>query len=419
MKPSACIALTLAVALIGCTSSTDAQPDDEDVGGGATNAADAAPLGHAAGADGGRTTGTGGRSAVGTGGASGNGAGGTGNPGTGGQYPTGSWVNATGNLANVSTVCGNSYRVWGVPHADKMLAGISRVGVYATTDGGAIWTLQGGSASPNNDQNDVTFDPEHPDVYWVAGMHVNAGVWKTTDGGTSFTPMGDIGNIDGVSVDFTDARRQTIVAGTHEQHVIYKSTDGGASYEDITASFPPGRGITTAPIVIDANTYVMGTVYYSSDPNEGVFRTSDGGASWSQVRTVGVGGVGLKTSWGPLFYGTRAGGNVLKGSADGSTWATLPVKGGRGYSIVIELPGKRIATTARNGNVNSIVMSGDEGATWTTIADKIPAPSWWNPFVGPYLAYDEVRGAFFVSYSDCGTVVHSDAIWRYDVMISG
>jgi hypothetical protein len=62
-------------------------------------------------------------------------------------------------------------------------------------------------------------------------------------------------------------------------------------------------------------------------------------------------------------------------------------------------------------------MSGDEGKTWATIADNIPAPPWWAPGIGPYFAYNSVRGAFFVSYFDCGKTVHSDAIWRYDTMI--
>jgi hypothetical protein len=331
------------------------------------------------------------------------------------NWMPGTWVNATGNLANLHAVCGNSYRVWGVPQQDQVLAAISRQAVYATNDGGQTWSIQGGSTSPNDDQNGVIFDPTNAGTYWIAGMHVGPGVFKTTDGGKTFKSLGSISNIDDVSVDFGDPQRQTLIAGAHEQHALYKSTNGGTTFADITSTFPAGRAFASAPIVIDAKTYVMGTAYYSADPNAGVFRTTDGGASWSQMLNVSVGGSGLKTSWGTLYYGTRDGGAVLKGSADGSSWQKVPVASGQSFSIVIELPGKRLATTARSGNVSTIVVSADDGATWTVMVNKVAAPNGWMPSLGPYLAYDSVRGAFFVSYWDCGNVVHTDAIWRYDV----
>jgi hypothetical protein len=417
---------------IGCSggagSGDDSAPASDSQGGSGGQPATVEQAGNSvsmtAGAGGSATTNT-----TGAGGATTGGGGHGGNGGAGGSagqgvtsdggHPSnwmpGAWVNATGNLANVRAVCGNSYRVWGVPQQDQVLAAVSRQAVYATSDGGQSWAIQGGATSPNDDQNGVIFDPSNAGTYWIAGMHVGSGVFKTTDGGNTFKPLGSISNIDDVSVDFTDPQRQTLIAGAHEQHALYKSTNGGTSFTDITASFPAGRAFTSAPIVVDAKTYVMGTAYYSADPNAGVFRTNDGGTSWLQMLNVSVGGSGLKTSWGTLYYGTRDGGAILKGSADGSAWQRVPIANGQSFSIVIELPGKRIATTARNGNVSTIVVSADDGATWKVMVDKVAAPTGWTPSLGPYLAYDSVRGAFFVSYWDCGNVVHQDAIWRYDV----
>jgi hypothetical protein len=246
---------------------------------------------------------------------------------------------------------------------------------------------------------------------------VNPGLFKTSDGGASFEVLGSIKNIDDVSVDFTDPDRKTILAGAHEQHLLYRSTDGGVSFSDISAAFPSGSAFTFAPIVVDGSVHLMGTSFFTADASEGVYRTGDGGASWKQVSTVSIGSSGLKTSWGSLFYMPKAGGSVLKGSADGATWTAVPVSGVKGYANVIELPGNRIATVASNGGVNSIIMSGDDGETWMTIADNLPAPTWWNAGIGPFIAYNSVRGAFFASYYDCGETVHSDSIWRYDTMI--
>jgi hypothetical protein len=445
MRSPTSSALILAALLAGCGSDDGAPSEPDDTGGGqgaqsgvggtgvggaGANHADSGPgvggsgqggLGGvgkagAGGADGGHAGGAAGAAGSGAGGSGGAGVGGSGGSGgSGGQLVAGSWVNATGNLANMSSVCGNSYRIWSVPKADKILAGISRTGIYATTDGGTSWALQGGATTPKNDQNGAAFDPDRADVYWVAGMHVGPGVYQTTDGGTSFAALGSIGNIDNVSVDFTDPLRKTLIAGAHESHHLYKSSDAGTSFSEITASFPAGPAFTLAPIVIDANTYVMQTAYYDNgDPSVGVFRTVDGGSTWSKVSAVGGAGVGLKTSWGPMFFGV--GGRILRGSADGATWNAVSLAGQDG--IVIEMPGKRIATTAKTGGAYNIVMSADEGANWTTVAAKVAAPSGWNPTLGPDLAYDEIRGAFFVSYWDCGTSVHPDAIWRADVTIS-
>jgi photosystem II stability/assembly factor-like uncharacterized protein len=413
MRSNICWAVALTGLLCGCSSDAETQSDGEGAGGGPAGAAGGSAVG---GAGGGRTDGGSGGAGVGGaagraggGGVGGSNTGGAAGAGDGGPYTPGVWVNATGNLANMTSVCGNLYRVWAGPGSAKTLAGVARIGLYATTDGGATWDLQGGATTPVHDHNDICFDPTNPDVYWVAGMHTGPGIYKTTDGGASFATIGGINNIDSVSVDFTDPQRQIMIAGPHEQHIVYKSTDGGASFSDITSSFPQNSETTLAPIVIDATRYVMGTT-------GGVYYTSDGGTSWTQKSSVGAASSGLKTSWGPLFFTAQGGGKVLKGSADGATWQSLPLANAIAYGVVVEVTGKRIAALAKNGNLNAVFMSADEGATWTVIADKIPAPNGWSP-TSSILAYNAVRGAFFVSSWDCASAVHPDAIWRYDVVL--
>jgi hypothetical protein len=401
----------LIVWLVACSSPSD--PESQGAGAGGMSGSGGAPSGGDAATAGSGATSAGAGGSAGstaTGGAAGGSAGTVGSGTGGAEYMPGSWVNVTANLADMTTPCGNTYRIWSHPTEDKVIVGLVRVGLYASTDGGTSWVLEGGATSPNHDHNNLRFDPEHAEVYWAAGMHANPGVFKTTDDGSSFAALGSVSNIDDVSVDFTDPDRKTLLAGAHEQHVLYKSTDGGASFADITSVFPAGSAFTNGPLVVDANILLMGTAFYSADASEGVFRSSDGGTSWTQVSTSAVIGNGLKTSWGTLFYGAAAGGKVLKGSADGATWTAVPVPGASG--IVIELPGNRIATLVKNGNVSSIGMSVDDGATWTTAADNVPALSW--QYSGSYLTYDAVRGAFFVSFWDCGTTVHGDSLWRYD-----
>jgi len=418
MTPSPRAVTLLALAVAGCASSAEPSNAAAGAAGTANDIGEGdgaiASSGGASGEGGGATAG-GGQSSGGqaTGGHSNGDASTDGHPAM--DYPAGTWVNVTNNLTGTSTVCGNTYRIWAVPHQDKVLASVERIGLYATTDGGATWALQGGSTSPLTDFNGICFDPDHGDTYWVAGMHAGPGVSKTTDGGKTFATLGKIAGIDNIDADFTDPARKVMVAGVHERHQLYKTTDSGTSFTDVTSSFPAGDSFTVAPLVIDANTYVMGTSGGSAG-SQGVFITTNGGSSWMQVSNVAVSGSGLKTSWGSLFYGSVSGGKVLRGSADGATWTTLSLPGALPYAIVVELPGRRTATTVKVNNVTAVTMSEDEGKTWIKIADKAPWPSWAQ--VGPYLTYDDVRGAFFIAYWDCGTTVRSDAVWRYDVMIS-
>ena len=122
------------------------------------------------------------------------------------------------------------------------------------------------------------------------------GVWKSTDGGTSFKPVFDenIQSIGAVTVD--DANPQTVWVGTGESWVrnsvsvgngVYKSTDGGATWTNL------GLGDTEHIARIAVHPKKSDVVHvcatgHAWDANEerGVFRTTDGGKSWKKVLYV-------------------------------------------------------------------------------------------------------------------------------------
>jgi hypothetical protein len=70
------------------------------------------------------------------------------------------WVPATGNLASMASECGNLCRIFPVPNSDKVIAGVAGVGMWVTTNGGALWSKLGGSDSqirnrPRNESEDL------------------------------------------------------------------------------------------------------------------------------------------------------------------------------------------------------------------------------------------------------------------------
>jgi photosystem II stability/assembly factor-like uncharacterized protein len=122
----------------------------------------------------------------------------------------------------------------------------------------------------------------------------SGGVWKSTDGGTSFTPVFDkqpVQSIGAIALDPRDP--QTVWVGTGESWTrnsvsigdgIYKSTDGGENWANV--GLPNSERI--ARIVVDPkngkNVYacVPGKLW-SDSADRGLYRTTDGGAHWSLI----------------------------------------------------------------------------------------------------------------------------------------
>ncbi len=199
------------------------------------------------------------------------------------------WENITGNLANMPSECGNMSLLSAVPGSPSVIAGIALKGLWTNT-GGTSWTQLGtgaGSATITNRPNWIVYDPANPAIFWEAGIYNDGGVYKTTNGGATFTRLGTIQHNDHVSVDFTDPNRQTLLASGHEQsQKIYKSVNGGASWTDIGSSFPANTKFSSNPHIINAQTYIVNAQGWGGG-NPGTYRTTNGGTSWQQVSSQG------------------------------------------------------------------------------------------------------------------------------------
>ncbi len=122
----------------------------------------------------------------------------------------------------------------------------------------------------------------------------SGGVWKSLDGGTTFAPVFDkqpVQSIGAIALDPTHP--ETVWVGTGESWTrnsvsigdgIYKSTDGGDNWTNV--GLPNSERI--ARIVVspkDGNTVyacVPGKLW-SDSADRGLYRTNDGGATWTLV----------------------------------------------------------------------------------------------------------------------------------------
>jgi len=294
-----------------------------------------------------------------------------------------------------------------------VIAGVAGAGLWATSNGGATWSKLGAAdLSIRNRPQQILYDPGNADIFWEVGIYTGPGVVKTTDGGRTFRPVGDISHNDSLGIDFTDPQRRTLIATGHEtERKLYKSTNAGMTFTEIGTNLPAGANITSGCLVLDARTYVVACWGWGKPG--GIWRTTDGGTNWTRVcdQTPTPGGFVLRTTKGALFCGSESGNRLLKGSPDGATWSSLAAPGARRVTP-IELPGGAMATLGNDG----IMVSADEGATWRTVAPGLPIPKADGITVGG-LAYNAVAGSAYVWFWDCGNVVRPDAIWRCDIVL--
>src|SRR5579871_5758166 len=140
--------------------------------------------------------------------------------------------------------------------------------------------------------NGVTGVPGQIDTYYFGS--VGGGVWKTTNAGRTWHPIFDaqpIASIGAVAV--APSQPDTVYVGSGESDMrsqisygngMYKSTDAGKTWRHI--GLDNTRQI--ARVLVDPRdpnlVYVAALGHaYGPNPDRGVFRSKDGGATWQKV----------------------------------------------------------------------------------------------------------------------------------------
>lgn len=165
--------------------------------------------------------------------------------------------------------------------------------IAKSTDGGHTWTksqvaLKGMGCCSQIDT--VAVDPQNPNIVYAGtadGDNGGSGLWKSTDGGVSWT---NLGAADVYATAIDPRNPGTIYAVWNGS--LAKSTDGGQTWN---ADF--GLGLwPVGPLVIDpqnsATIYCVG--YDGTTRRDEIFRSTDAGASWTEVGGSGPSGSGLR-----------------------------------------------------------------------------------------------------------------------------
>ncbi|WP_174624598.1 dockerin type I domain-containing protein [Candidatus Methylobacter favarea] len=152
-------------------------------------------------------------------------------------------------------------------------AGIAQAGINKWTaigpEGGTVTT--------------VAIDPVDPLTLYAGGY---GGVFKSSNGGASWQAVtsglpSDFG-VSVLAIDPVDPL--TLYAGGYGG--VFKSSNGGASWQAVTSGLPSDFGVSVLAIdPVDPLTLYAGTAAVPFNRGKGVFKSTNGGASWQAVNS--------------------------------------------------------------------------------------------------------------------------------------
>lgn len=199
----------------------------------------------------------------------------------------------------------------------------------------------------------------------------SGGVWKSTNGGTTYKPVFDKQPVQSIGAVAIDPKNPKVVwVGTGESWTrnsvsigdgVYKSTDGGETWTN--AGLRGSERIAKIAIdPTDTNTvYVCAPGKLWSDSDErGLYKTTDGGKNWTKV----LKGANASTGCSMISLDARNPKTIYAGTWDFRRKGWTFRSGGDGPN-------------APSGS--ALMKSTDGGATWTDLGDKgsgLPAKPW-------------------------------------------
>jgi hypothetical protein len=254
-------------------------------------------------------------------------------------------------------------------------------GVWRTTNATAAnptWTpLMDTQVSMSIGRDALQFDPTDPTRQTlVAGSGRSSsfssnggdrvGLYRTTNGGTTWTLLDGGGALTGRNASGIAARGATLLMTTNNLNGtvtvgsigLFRSTDTGATFTRIsgTAGLPAGRTFDLAADPSSNATFY--TSVSNATANNGVYKSTDTGATWTRVSDAAINALVIDGSTSNMKISVGAANNVYVAIANGGTLAGIFRSGdGGGTWQSLALPSPTIHPGGQGGTHFSLVAS--------------------------------------------------------------
>ncbi len=253
----------------------------------------------------------------------------------------------------------------GVPgRPSTIFVGTAGGGVFRTTNNGTTWSPVFDRDGRSTSIGDIAIAPSDPGIVWVGTGEPNNrqsttwgdGIYRSLDGGENWTHMGlaETQHIGRVAIHPRDPNIVFVAAlgrlfGPNDERGVYRTTDGGATWKRVLT----GNNVTGAvDVAIDPDGRTIYAAMYQRQrkgygfvgggPGSGIFRSRDGGDNWE-----------------PLTSGLPAGPTGRIGLA------IAPSQPATVYAIVENREG-------------GVFRSDDRGTTWRRQSSLNPRPMYYS-----------------------------------------
>ncbi|MBI2968607.1 MAG: PKD domain-containing protein, partial [Bacteroidetes bacterium] len=173
------------------------------------------------------------------------------------------------------------------------------------------WTALGPSVVPTNGGagriNCIRFHPTNTNIIFIGAA--SGGLWKTTDGGSTWSSNTDGLQVLGVTdflIDPTNTNIMYLATGDGDAGDTYsvgvlKSTDGGATWNATGLSWTVNQGRRISKMIMHPSN---SSIILAATSN-GVYKTINGGTSWTQELVANIKDIEFKPGDPTVVYAAR------------------------------------------------------------------------------------------------------------------
>jgi photosystem II stability/assembly factor-like uncharacterized protein len=245
--------------------------------------------------------------------------------------------------------------------------GIWNHGVLESTDGGATWTRTNASLS----ETDIFTLAVHPTTPTTVYSGTRAGVFQSADGGTTWTAINTgLTDLSIATLAIDSTQPTSLYAGTPRG--VFKSTNGGASW----ALLP--TGLSQAKVSALAIDPLHPSVVYASDAAGDIFKSVDGGERWSPLHTKFINASIMTLAIDPqnpavTYAGTvrslhrTIGGGIFKSTDGGASWTAINAGLPDALIGVLAIDPKTPNVLYAGTDSHGVFKSSNGGESWATV----------------------------------------------------